>query len=555
MKKKKQSNTEQSFKTEYNKWRRLPDLTEAERAQLISMTDEEQHECFYRRVPFGTAGMRGKVGLGSNRINRYTIRLAAWGMAQILGRDAKVAIAYDTRNDSRTFAEEAAKVLAHAGLHVLLFDRPSPVPLLSYTIRELQCDGGAVVTASHNTKAYNGFKTYDASGAQMGPEKTEAIFGWMQQNTDPLDIPRCESLSQENIEWIGEDISQRFMEAAAACSRLKEQRAKDELYIVYTSLFGSGRDFVLGTLKNDGFSHVQLVEEQAEFNGEFPGLRKPNPEEPEVFRLAERKALQTHADVLIGTDPDSDRIGAGVVVGDQVMYLSGNQIGALLTDFLSKDTEKDGKKLVTTIVTGDLGERIVTSRGGSVIRTLTGSKFVCDEINRMERGQFLFAYEESHGYIGGTHIRDKDGVSAAMLFCEAAAWHKAQGRTVADALESLYREHGYYIDEQDSFVFEGSKGAKMMQKIMTRLRSRGASVFAALGKPERVLDYKKGIENLPVSDVLKFCFSSGSWIAVRPSGTEPKIKFYYCIRAESREAAQERFEKVQESIEEFLRTF
>lgn len=555
MKKTKTSNIENDWKTEYEKWRQLPYLQEDEREVLKSMTEEEQYECFYQQVPFGTAGMRGKVGLGPNRINRYTIRLAAWGMAQVLGEGKKVAIAYDTRLDSKNFAEEAARVLAYAGLQVLLFDRYSPVPLLSYTIRELHCDGGIVITASHNTKAYNGFKTYDSSGAQMGLNKTDEIFSWMQQKADPLDIPHCDSLSQENIEWIGEDISKKFIQAAAGCSRFQDVSAKRDLNIVYTSLFGSGRDFVLSALKEDGFSQVHLVEEQADFDGNFPGLRKPNPEEPEVFRLAERQVLQQKADLMIATDPDSDRIGAGIIKDSQAFFFSGNQIGALLADFITRQDDAEGRRMVTTIVTGDLGERIVASRGGTVIRTLTGSKFVCEEMNRMEEGEFLLGYEESHGYIGGTHIRDKDGVSAALLLCETAAWHKKHGRTLLDALEDLYHEHGYYIDEQDSFVFEGSKGAKMIQKIMARLRSRGAGVFRVLGKSEKILDYSKGLDGLPASNVLKFCFAGGSWIAVRPSGTEPKIKFYYCIRGESRSQAQKLYESVQKSIEEFLRTF
>lgn len=555
MKKTKTSNIEIDWKKEYERWRQLQDLQEEEREVLTSMTEEEQYECFYRKVPFGTAGMRGKVGLGPNRLNRYTIRLAAWGMALALGKGKKVAIAYDTRLDSKTFAEEAAKVLACAGLKVLLFDRYSPVPLLSYAVRELHCDGGIVITASHNTKAYNGFKTYESSGAQMGPDKTDEIFSWMQQKADPLDIPHCDSLSQENIEWIGEDISKKFIRAAVNCSKLEDALAKKELNIVYTPLFGSGRDFVLDTLKQDGFSQIHLVEEQADFNGNFPGLRKPNPEEPEVFRVAEKQALQQNADLMIATDPDSDRIGAGIIKGSQAFFFSGNQIGALLADFITGQDGARGKQMVTTIVTGDLGERIVVSRGGMVIRTLTGSKFVCEEMNRMEEGEFLLGYEESHGYIGGKHIRDKDGVSAVMLLCEAAAWHKKHGRTLLDALENLYHEHGYYIDEQDSFVFEGSKGAKMIQKIMTRLRSRGSGIFRALGKPNKIFDYEKGMGNLPRSNVLKFFFSNGSWIAVRPSGTEPKIKFYYCIHGKSREQAQQLYESVQDSVEEFLRTF
>ena len=370
-----------------------------------------------------------------------------------------------------------------------------------------------------------------------------------------MDVPHCDDLAQENIEWIGEDIAERFTSAAVDCSKLNDSSAKKDLSIVYTPLFGSGRDFVLDALEKDGFSQVHLVKKQAGFDGKFPGLRKPNPEEPEVFRIAEREALQEHADLMIATDPDSDRIGAGVICDSKAFFFTGNQIGALLADFLSRQGSVKGKIMVTTVVTGDLGSRIVTSRGATVIHTLTGSKFVCEEMNHMEAGEFLLGYEESHGYIGGMHIRDKDGVLAAMLLCETAAWHKTQGKTLLDALEDLYQEYGYYIDEQDSFVFEGAKGAKEMQKIMARLRSRRGSVFAPLGKPDKMLDYEKGVDELPRSNVLKFFFPNGSWVAVRPSGTEPKIKFYYCIRGKDQRQAEDLYEAVQNSVEEFLRTF
>lgn len=555
MKQTKKLKTKQRFEKEYETWCRLADLSEAEKKQLKGMSGDERYESFYRQVPFGTAGMRGKVGLGSNRLNRYTIRLAAWGMARLLGAGKKVAIAYDTRLDSRDFAEEAARVLACAGVHVLLFDRPSPVPLLSYTVRTLHCDGGIVITASHNTKVYNGFKTYEASGAQMGPEKTGAISEWMKQNADPLDIPRCDDLSQENIEWIGDGICEDFIRATVRCSRLSDRAAKRAVNVVYTPLFGSGRDFVLQALDKDGFEQVHLVAEQAEFNGNFPGLNKPNPEEPEVLRIAERQALECQADLIIATDPDSDRIGAGVIRGTRLIPLSGNQIGALLADFISRQDGAAHKKMVTTIVTGDLGEKLVRARGGAVIRTLTGSKFVCEEINRMKPEEFLFGYEESHGYISGDHIRDKDGVSAALLLCEAAAWHKAHGRTLLDALDTLYREYGYYIDAQDSFVFEGEKGIRIMQKIMTHLRSHGEGVFQIPGGMEQILDYSKGLDGLPCSNVLKFRFEGGSWIAARPSGTEPKIKFYYCMRGSTWEEAESLYRKAQGALEEFLRTF
>lgn len=539
------------YEVNYDKWMSSPYINEEEKDIIREMSDRETYESFYTNVEFGTAGMRGKMGLGPNCLNKYTIRLAARGMAELMGQGAKVAIAYDTRNFSEEFARESAMVLGAYGIEALLFDRCSPVPLLSYAVRELNCDGGIVITASHNKKNYNGFKTYNSKGVQMGPEDTAQIFDNMKSIDEPLNIEQCSWVS-DNIKHIGDDVCKKFLQEALSSSLLNDEDVKSNLNIIYTPLFGSGRDFVKKTLEKDGFRNLHLVEEQSVFNGDFPGLEKPNPEEEKVFRKAVIKAQNLGADIIIATDPDSDRLGVGVMTEDGVIYLSGNQTGALLTDFITEMKGGEGKALITTVVTGDLGSRIAESRGAEVTRTLTGSKYVCDKIDNLCENQLIMGYEESYGYVATDHVRDKDGISAALLVCEMAAYHKSKGKTLEDRLNELYEEYGYYIDDQDSFVFEGHEGIKEMNRIMDSLRNSDKNYFGRIGNIARVIDYSKGIDDLPVSNVLKFIFTNGSWMAVRPSGTEPKIKFYYCIKGKKHSEAKIIYEKAKKDVENII---
>lgn len=539
------------YEKNYDKWMNSPYIDEEDKDIMREMSGNEIYESFYTNVEFGTAGMRGKMGVGPNRLNKYTIRLAARGMAEHMGQGSRVVIAYDTRNYSEEFARESAMVLGAYGIEALLFDRCSPVPLLSYAVRALECDGGIVITASHNKKNYNGFKTYNSKGVQMGPEDTEQIFDNMKSVDDPLNVEQCSWVS-DNIKHIGDDVCEKFLQEALNSSLLKDDEAKRNLNIVYTPLFGSGRDFVKKTLEKDGFGNLHLVEEQSVFNGEFPGLEKPNPEEEKVFRKAVIKAQHLGADIIIATDPDSDRMGVGVMTESNVEYLNGNQTGALLTDFITEMKGGKGRNLITTVVTGDLGERIAASRGAEVTRTLTGSKYVCDKIDNLSENQLIMGYEESYGYVAADHVRDKDGVSAALLACEMAAYHKSRGKTLVDRLNELYEEYGYYIDDQDSFIFEGHEGIKEMNQIMDFLRSSEENCFKGTGTIEEVIDYSNGIDDLPVSNVLKFIFTNGSWIAVRPSGTEPKIKFYYCMKGENQIQAEVLYEKAKKDVENII---
>lgn len=533
----------------YEEWISSPYLTDEEKQELQNMSAEEIHEAFYKYAEFGTAGMRGIMGLGTNRLNKYMIRMAAKGLADLLGKGSKVTVAYDTRNNSKKFAEETAGVLAAAGINVFLFDRYSPVPLLSYTVRELGCDGGVVITASHNTREYNGFKVYDSTGCQMNEEMAGKIAANINSLENGLAIETAE-INHENIRYIGDEIIDGFLAAVSRCDKGIDKKAADELKIVYTSLHGSGRDYVLKTLQSAGFGNIRLVEEQADYNGDFPTVRKPNPEDKAAFEIAEKIALCEKADIIIGTDPDCDRIGIGVVNDDHVEYLSGNQTGVLFVDFLARmDSSHAGKKLVTTIVTSDMGKTVAESYGIGVVKTFTGFKNIGAEINKLREDEFFMGYEESYGYLPGEYARDKDGVSSSLIACRMAAYWKSRGKSLTEVLGELYEKHGHWMDVQESFVFEGSAGAKKITALMADFRSKGAVLFGEEAKVQQILDYSTGIDGLPPANVLKFMFEGGSWIAVRPSGTEPKIKFYYCINASSEENAMKFYDRLKERIE------
>lgn len=537
----------------YREWLESPYLNEEEKCELRALSDKDIYEAFYKDIEFGTAGMRGKMRPGTNGFNTHTVRMAAKGTAELLGRGSCVAVAFDTRNGSERFAEEAAKVLASCGIKVYLFDGPSPVPLLSFTVRELGCDGGIVITASHNSKEYNGFKTYTGAGVQMDPDMTDRIAAVMKSLDDPLAIVPA-GIDDENIEMIGDEVRERFVDSVLKCSLFGDAASKRDLKVVYTPLYGSGRDLVISTLKKDGFKDVIPVESQCMYNGDFPGLEKPNPELQSVFYEAEKLAEKHGADIMIATDPDSDRVGVGIRTFEGFRYLSGNQTGALLVDFLSSVKRGRRRTLVTTVVTGELGSDIAKKRGCRVLKTLTGSKYVCSRLDGLTDTQFLMGYEESYGYVVGRHVRDKDGISAAMLICEMAAFHKKNNTTLTDRLTELWREFGYYADGQDSISYEGSEGAAKIERLMEVMRSEGEKYFGELGSLSEIMDFEEGQDGLPPSNVMKFVFEGGSWIAARPSGTEPNIKIYYCIRGRDEKDAEGRLSAAQTRVKDILKS-
>ena len=546
------------YRETYNKWLNSPNINEEERDVLQSMTPDEAHEAFYRSAEFGTGGMRGIMGPGTNRLNRYTVRMAAKALADMLlaGKETpRVVVAFDTRNNSQAFARETAEVLAGAGVKTYLFDRPSPVPLLSFAVRHLQADGGVVITASHNTREYNGFKVYDETGCQMLPEETERIASAMEAIDDPLAIEGM-NLDDAVIDAgmvvpVGDSVIESFLEAIEDCGRGPVEYG--DLKVVYTPLHGSGRDYVTEALAKAGFKDVRLVPEQSDFNGDFPTVKKPNPEDPAALEMA--AAMARDEDIILGTDPDCDRVGAGVVNGWRVDYITGNQMGILLIDYLcriaaervegcggcSDGADCRGRKIITTIVSSQMGPLIAEEKGIDVEYVLTGFKYIGKVMNDMEAEgrltDFLMGYEESYGYLTGTHARDKDGVSTALAICRMAAYHKAHGKTLTDVLAELYARLGYWHDSQESFVFEGADGVETMRKIMEEFRERKEDIFGdsdcdMTGGSIRYVDYSCDETGLPKADVLKYFFEDGSWVAIRPSGTEPKIKVYYCMRGD-----------------------
>lgn len=522
------------------------------RAELAALTDEKEIEDrFYRDLEFGTGGLRGVMGAGTNRMNRYIIRKASRGLADYLNETggaqaahAGVAIAYDTRNHSAEYARETALTLCAAGIRVFLYDAPMPTPVLSFTVRHLGCAAGVVVTASHNPKEYNGYKVYNADGCQLVPHEAEQVIQYV-NDVELTAVPVMEEAAAREaglLTTIGGEVLASFLDAVALQAHPLSGAEKAALRVVYTPLHGTGNLPVRSILSRQGFSDVQVVPAQEQPDGDFSTVRSPNPEDRAALELGIAQAERSGADIVLGTDPDCDRVGVAVRHDGGYRLLTGNQIGALLSDYVlkrRKDTLDGESTLVKTIVTSELGAEIARAHGLRVVDTLTGFKFIGEQIGLYERtgkGRFVLGYEESYGYLVGTHARDKDAVVASMLICEMAAWHKANGRTLLDALEGIYRTYGYYLDALDSFTLKGKEGAARIREIMADLRQQGAGLDEAVAS---VADYSQGVDGLPKSDVLKFRLKDGSWFAVRPSGTEPKIKVYYSIRQNDQTAAEQ----------------
>lgn len=541
------------YKTKYELWLSDPAFDEDTKKELRALTDEKEiEERFYTDLEFGTAGLRGIMGAGTNRMNRYTVGKASLGLALHLKKafpDAAkrgVVIACDTRNNSTLFAKCAADVFTAQGIPTRLFDAPVPTPVLSFAVRHFGACAGVVVTASHNPSAYNGYKAYDETGCQLGPDAADAVYAVMQSVTDWSRIPT--KGNDALLTMIGAEALEAFEEAVLKQATFRDADAKKNLKIVYTPIHGTGLRPITSVLKKDGFTDVNVVEEQTSPDGNFPTVKSPNPEEKWALQMGIDLAEKIGADLVIGSDPDSDRVGTAVRHEGKVCLLSGNQIGALLVDFLLKNRTVPGvcPTVITSIVTGEMGPKIARAHGCSSQSVLTGFRFIGNAITAFEKElaekkedarHFLIGYEESYGYLVGTHARDKDAVVAAMLVAEMAAWHKSCGKTLVDALNDLYAEYGYYLDTVKAFSLQGKAGIERIAEIMAELRADTALFPDAL-----VLDYKKGIDGFPPSNALKFSFEDGSWIAARPSGTEPKIKFYYCIRGKDKAEAEAKFE-------------
>lgn len=518
----------------YEYWLTFDDNT---KNKLESITDKKEIEDrFYKDLEFGTGGLRGIMGAGANRMNKYTVGKATKGLCEYLKNEfageKSVVIAYDSRNNSKAFAECAAEVLCYNGIKTFLFEEIMPTPVLSFSVRYLNCNAGIVITASHNPKEYNGYKVYDKYGCQLVPKYADKVISYINNVKDIKSVKHMNlnmALSNGYLTYIGDEVLNSYISEVEKMAVYKEA---SDLKIVYTPLHGTGNIPVRKVLSDMSFD-VSVVNEQAVADGNFTTVRSPNPEEKDALNMALEQAKRATADLVIGTDPDCDRVGVGVLHNGEYTLLTGNQTGALLVDFylkFKKQSLNPKSTLVKTIVTNDLGAEIARKNGLNVVETLTGFKYIGDQITKYEKtgeNEFLIGYEESYGYLVGTYARDKDAVVASMLICEMAAYYKKNKMTLVDALNVLYSEYGFYLDALDSFVLKGKDGASRIKNIMSYFRANKATVFPNITD---VKDYSTGIGDLPKSNVLKFFLKGGSWIAVRPSGTEPKLKMYYSVR-------------------------
>lgn len=518
----------------YEYWLTFDDNTKNE---LESITDKKEIEDrFYKDLEFGTGGLRGIMGAGANRMNKYTVGKATKGLCEYLKNEfageKSVVIAYDSRNNSKAFAECAAEVLCYNGIKTFLFEEIMPTPVLSFSVRYLNCNAGIVITASHNPKEYNGYKVYDKYGCQLVPQYADKVISYINNVKDIKSVKHMNlnmALSNGYLTYIGDEVLNSYISEVEKMAVYKET---SDLKIVYTPLHGTGNIPVRKVLFDMSFD-ISVVKEQAVADGNFTTVRSPNPEEKDALNMALEQAKIANADLVIGTDPDCDRVGVGVLHNGEYTLLTGNQTGALLVDFylkFKKQSLNPKSTLVKTIVTNDLGAEIARKNGLNVVETLTGFKYIGDQITKYEKtgeNEFLIGYEESYGYLVGTYARDKDAVVASMLICEMAAYYKKNKMTLVDALNVLYSEYGFYLDALDSFVLKGKDGASRIKNIMSYFRANKATVFPNITD---VKDYSTGIGDLPKSNVLKFFLKGGSWIAVRPSGTEPKLKMYYSVR-------------------------
>ena len=542
------------YKKEFEKWINSPKVTDEVKAELSSIDEKEKEDRFYKELEFGTAGMRGIMSTGINRMNIYTVRRATQGLClEMMDKGEEtlkkgVVIAYDSRNNSALFAMECAKVLCANGIKTYLFESLRPTPELSFALRYLKCARGIVVTASHNPKEYNGYKVYGEDGSQLPPEDADVITNYI-NNIDLFDGVKI----TENPDYIsiGEDVDRAYIDA------IKEQslgiKIPEDFKVVYTPIHGSGNKLVRRVLDEIGVKNVFVVPEQEAPNGDFPTVVSPNPENAEAFTIAIKYAKEQNADIVFGTDPDSDRLGVVVRLEDgSYNVLNGNQIGALLCEFILRTRKAQGTlpkegAVVKSIVSTEMIRAITKDYGIETIDVLTGFKFIGEKIKEFEaEGKFdkyVFGFEESYGYLKGSYCRDKDAVVASMLITELAADLKAHGKTLYDGLIDLYEKYGYYLENVQTKTLAGIEGLAQIKAIMKKFREEGVPF-----ELEKALDYSTGVDGLPKSDVLKYFLKDGSLFTVRPSGTEPKIKFYFGVCGNTQKDAEEKVKALADKV-------
>ena len=561
-----------NYRERYEQWLNDEFFDEGTRRELASLSDKKEIEDrFYRDLEFGTGGLRGVMGAGTNRMNKYTVGKATAGLGKYLldiyGEDAKkrgVVIGYDTRNNSEYFSHITADVLSGMGIRVYLYAQARPTPQISFSVRFWNAIAGVVVTASHNPKEYNGYKVYDEFGCQLVPWQAKQVISYVDAIKDYHTIDFTEDGSLITMT----DITDSFINAVMKQSRYGNQKAKADLKVVYTPLHGTGNVPLQKTLRMDGFTQVASVSEQVIPDGNFPTVVSPNPEDRRALEIGIAQARRVGADIVLGTDSDSDRVGIAVRRTDgDYQLMTGNQVGALLMNFILAHTDLSKYQhpaVVKTVVTSELGAEIARKHNVSVFSTLTGFKFIGERITQFEKAKkdcneeqnydFLFGYEESYGYLAGTHARDKDAVVSSLLICEMAAEAKTNGKTLLDEMDAIYDEYGHYCDALDSFTLKGKDGLEKITSMMAELRATGCQFegMAFVTDFSKPVEAEPGFGTLPTSNVLKYVLEDDSWIAIRPSGTEPKIKIYYSIKGAVKEVAEKRLMEIQSTIKQRL---
>ncbi|WP_042143987.1 phospho-sugar mutase [Paucisalibacillus sp. EB02] len=570
-----------NWKSIFEKWNAFEGLDPKLKQELYTLQSDEKalEDAFYKELTFGTGGMRGVLGVGTNRMNVYTIRKAVYGLAKYLlshavnVKDRGVVVAYDSRYMSREFAVETAKTLGAFGIRTYVFESLRPTPVLSFAVRYLGAAGGAMITASHNPPEYNGFKVYNEDGGQMVPNEANKIIETISKIENELEIPVLDQIELEEKElliWVGDEVDNAYLEKLNQISKLDEAEYKQDkdLQIAFTPLHGTAHDILTRGLKQLNFNQVSVVTEQAIPDPEFSTVESPNPEEHQAFTMAIDLGKKVGADILLGTDPDADRLGVAVKnkAGDYTV-LTGNQLGALLIDYILTHTNKvllSNARVLKTIVTSELGQAIAASYGVETINTLTGFKYIAEKIHEFDStGEaFLFGYEESYGYLISSFARDKDAVQAAVMASEMAYYWKKQGKTLLDALDGLYQKHGYYREGMSSLTLKGMEGSEKIAIIMNTIRENPFEEIAG-HKVELVEDYLTSERmnkstgetekiQLPEENVLKFVLQDNNWVCLRPSGTEPKIKCYYGTRGTSLSESEDTLTALKEKMNQVM---
>ena len=571
-----------TYQENYQKWIDFADLPDYLRQDLENMDEKTKEDAFYTNLEFGTAGMRGLIGAGTNRINIYVVRQATEGLARLIEskggneKERGVAIAYDSRHFSPEFAFESAAVLAKHGIKSYVFESLRPTPELSFAVRHLNCFAGIMITASHNPAPFNGYKVYGEDGGQMPPHDADALTTYIRAIENPFAVEVADVEAEKAsglIEVIGEAVDAEYLKEVKDVNinpTLIEEFGKD-MKIVYTPLHGTGEMLARRALAQAGFDSVQVVEAQATPDPDFSTVKSPNPENQAAFALAEELGRQVGADVLVATDPDADRVGVEVLQKDgSYLNLSGNQIGAIMAKYIleahkSAGTLPENAALCKSIVSTDLVTKIAESYGATMFNVLTGFKFIAEKIQEFEEKHnhtYMMGFEESFGYLIKPFVRDKDAIQAVLVVAELAAYYRSRGLTLADGIEEIYKEYGYYAEKTISVTLSGVDGAEQIKAIMAKFRNNAPKEWNGTAitvvedfKAQTATAADGTVTNLttPPSDVLKYTLADGSWIAVRPSGTEPKIKFYIAVVGESNEDSQAKIANIEAEINAFVK--